>query len=278
VLIVERINMSLPVLSDTLGIYLAEINRFPILTREEEHRVALRYYEKKDLDAAHKLVTSNLRFVVKIALEYRNYGCSLKDLIQEGNLGLMTAVKKFNPHKGTRLITYAVWWIRSFIQEFILKTKGFVKRNSKALKRHLFYRDKAEASLPDAEKVRPLPPALNQAPTDLSLDTPIGEEETTHLDTLRDLNPGQEEAIADAQERAIVKNKVNRALALLNEKERFIIEKRIMAEEPLSLRFIGERLGLSRERIRQIESAALKKLQKILPGKAPSQLSLTAGN
>jgi RNA polymerase sigma-32 factor len=240
VLIVERINMSLPVLSDTLGIYLAEINRFPILIREEEHRLALRYYEKKDLDAAHKLVTSNLRFVVKIALEYRNYGCSLKDLIQEGNLGLMTAVKKFNPHK--------------------------------------FYRDKAEASLPDAEKVRPLPPDLNQAPTDLSLDTPIGEEETTHLDTLRDLNPGQEEAIADAQERAIVKNKVNRALALLNEKERFIIEKRIMAEEPLSLRFIGERLGLSRERIRQIESAALKKLQKILPGKAPSQLSLTAGN
>jgi RNA polymerase sigma-32 factor len=190
----------------------------------------------------------------------------------------MTAVKKFNPHKGTRLITYAVSWIRAFIQEFILKTKGFVKRNSKALKRHLFYRNKAEASLPDAEKGRPLPPDMNQAPTDLSLDTPIGEEETTHLDTLRDLNPGQEDALADAQERAIVKNEVNYALALLNEKERFVIEKRVMAEEPQSLQVIGERLGLSRERIRQIESAALKKLQKTLSGKAPLQLSLTAGN
>jgi RNA polymerase sigma-32 factor len=277
--------MSLPVLSDTLNTYLAEISRFQVLTREEEHRLAVRYYEHKDIDAAHKLVTSNLRFVVKISLGYRNYGCSLRDLIQEGNLGLMTAVKKFNPHKGTRLITYAVWWIRSFIQEFIIKTRGLVKSSTKALKKHLFYREvkgSEASSLPETDKERPykasFKPDIYTASTDLSLDTPIGDGETTHLDTLRDLNPGQEEAVARIQERAIVKTDVDRALALLNEKERFVIVNRVMAEEPMSLQGIGDRLGLTRERVRQIEAQALKKLQKTLSGKARLQLSLPTGS
>jgi RNA polymerase sigma-32 factor len=269
--------MSLPVLSDTFDTYIAEINRFPVLTRDEEHRLALLYYEKKDLDAAHKLVSSNLRFVLKIALQYRNYGCSLSDLIQEGNLGLMTAVKKFNPHRGTRLITYAVWWIRSFIQEFIIKTRGLVKKGSKTLKKQLFYRHGSSLPEPGSQKVS-LQPYTYPDSADLSLDTPIGEGERTHLDTLRDLNPGLEDSLAARKERTIVKSGVNRALALLNEKERFIIEKRVMADEPMSLQAIGLMLGLTRERIRQIESAALKKLQKTLSGEPCLNNCLPSGN
>jgi RNA polymerase sigma-32 factor len=267
--------MSLPVLSDTLDTYMAEINRFPVLTKEEEHELALSYYETKDLDSAHKLVTSNLRFVVKIAYEYRNYGCSLRDLIQEGNLGLMTAVKKFNPNKGVRLITYAVWWIRSFIQDFIIRTKSLVRRNSRALKKRLFYRQ--------ATSNEPAPGIAGRAEdpyqTDLSLDTPLGGGgEATHLDSLGDLKAGQEEVLADAEENSIVKGDVKNALALLNEKEKYVIEKRVMAEEPESLNSIGESLGVTRERVRQIESAALKKLQKTLSGKHSLQLALQARN
>lgn len=255
--------MSLPVLSNTLDTYIAEINRFPLLTRDEEHRLALDYFDSKDLDSAHKLVTSNLRFVVKIAFEYRNYGVSLRDLIQEGNLGLMSAVKKFDPHKGVRLISYAVWWIRSFIQDFIIRTKSLVKRNAKALKRHLFYRHDTPAD--------PYHP-------DLSLDTPVGDDGVAHLDSLRDPHAGHEEAFAAAQESAIVKSEVKNALGLLNEKERYVVEARVMAEEPASLRAIGERFGVTRERVRQIESAALKKLGKRLSGKSPAKPALEAAN
>src|SRR3990172_6515071 len=120
--------MSLPILSDSIGIYIADINRYPLLSKDEEYRLAVLWKRHGDLDAAHNLVTANLRFVVKLALEYRNYGVGLKDLIQEGNIGLMTAVKKFDPGKGTRLITYAAWWIKSHMQEYILKAKGVVKR------------------------------------------------------------------------------------------------------------------------------------------------------
>ncbi len=271
--------MSLPVLSNTLDTYIAEINRFPLLTREEEHRLALSYYDEEDLGVAHKLVTSNLRFVVKIAFEYRNYGVSLRDLIQEGNLGLMTAVKKFNPHKGVRLISYAVWWIRSFIQDFIIKTKSLVKRNSKALKRHLFYRQDTSNEASQNEASPSLPGrAADPYHVDLSLDTPLGDDGVTHLDSLRDPAAGHEEAIAAAEEHAIVKSDVKSALKLLNEKERYVIETRVMAEEPASLQSIGDRLGITRERVRQIESAALEKLGKRLSGKSSTGLALEAAN
>src|SRR3989337_3158734 len=120
--------MGLPVVSDSIQSYLAEVNRYPVRSAEDEFTVAERYYRNRSIEDAHTLVTSNLKYVVKIALEYRNYGCRLADLIQEGNIGLMTAVKKFDPYKGFRLITYAKWWIKAFIQDFILKTTGLVKR------------------------------------------------------------------------------------------------------------------------------------------------------
>ena len=188
--------MGLPVLKDSLDSYLVEVSRFPMLSRDEERELSIHYLETKDVDTAQKLVTSHLRFVVKTALEYRNYGIALKDLIQEGNLGLMNAVKKFNPHKGYRLITYAVWWIKSFIQEYILKTKGIVKRSNKALKKKLFYKK----ALTDGEAAKD---ASNDAAAilttnDLSLDTPISEgEDRTHLDMMIDPDKDQESFVAD---------------------------------------------------------------------------------
>lgn len=263
--------MGLPVLDDSIHNYLVEINRFPLLSKDEEYALALRWHEKKDVPAAHTLVTSNLRFVVKIALEYRNYGCHLKDLIQEGNLGLMTAVKKFNPYKGCRLITYAAWWIRSFIQEYILRTKGLVKRPAKALKKRLFYRNRPAGNLPLKLNDLPLEEGydgigvntIDVNANDLSLDSPAGgdDEKTRRIEKLTSPAPTQEELLNEKEERAIVKRGVTNALTLLSEKERLVIEKRIMADEPASLQVVGERLGLTRERVRQIENSALKKLK-----------------
>jgi RNA polymerase sigma-32 factor len=259
--------VSLPVLRDSLSSYLVEVNRFPVLSRDEEYRLALRWHEGKDIEAAHALVTSNLRFVVSIALEYRNYGVPVKDLVQEGNIGLMTAVKKFDPHRGMRLITYAVWWIRAFIQEHIIKTVGIVKTSAKAVKRRLFYRGKKGI---DSRGEDPL--------SALSLDAPInGEEGKSHLEGLADSAAAPEEAFAEREENALIKKNVRRALCVLNEKERLVIERRILAEEPQTLEAIATALGLSRERVRQIEGSALGKLRKFLAKSAPPTPALTAG-
>lgn len=263
--------MNLPVLTDSIQSYMAEVNRYPVLTPDEEFKVAERYYRERSLEDAHTLVVSNLRYVVKIAFEFRNYGCKLADLIQEGNIGLMIAVKKFNPYKGFRLITYATWWIRSCIQDYILKTRGIVKRGSKALKRKLFYRKEAPLSPFEEAETVPLERGSGydevNSGHDLSLDAPVSEDSATHLEMLPDTSAGPLEAAAVKQESAIVKKEVSSALALLNDNERVVIEDRLMAEQPASLQSIGERLGLTRERVRQIESSALKKLQKRLAGK-----------
>lgn len=259
--------MALPVITDSLNNYLVEINRYPVLTQTEELIVAERYYKSQSIEDAHTLVISNLRYVVKIALEYRNYGCRLADLIQEGNIGLMMAVKKFNPLKGFRLITYATWWIKSFMQEFILKTRGIVKREAKSMKKRLFYRNGAEAGVSSDPAQAGVD--LIEASNDLSLDVAISQQagnSVTHLDMLRDDCQAIEDAAADRQSRTIITKEVSGALDLLNEKERYVIQNRVMADEPSSLQEIGARLGLTRERIRQIETAALKKLQRSLTG------------
>ncbi len=264
--------MNLPVLSDSLlQNYLYDINRFPVLSQEEEFKIAERYYKEKSLDDAHRLVTSNLRYVVKMALKYRDYGCRLADLIQEGNIGLMVAVKKFNPFKGFRLTTYATWWIRSFIQDFILKTRGTVRRGSKALKKKLFYK-KDRSNMPDAagsfsEDTLPVEAENTDFSYDMSLNTPIADDKTTHLDMLSDTRQGQEEYVAFKESKAIVKKEITDALSLLNDKERLVILDRVMADEPASLQLLGDKLGLTRERVRQIETEALKKLGKSLSTK-----------
>lgn len=251
--------MGLPVVTDSVQSYLAEVNRYAVLSPEEELRVAERYYRTKSIEDAHTLVTSNLRYVVKIALEFRNYGCRLADLIQEGNIGLMMAVKKFDPFKGFRLITYATWWIKSCIQEFILKTKGLVRRGTRDLKRKLFYRSTPELAANAGEEAD-----ADVFCEDLSLNAAVADNSTTHLDMLKDEGPGPVEVVAEKQAGALMKREVKDALATLNEKERIVIEKRVMTDEPESLQGLGDKLGVTRERVRQIESQALKKLEKSL--------------
>ncbi|MEK6531857.1 MAG: sigma-70 family RNA polymerase sigma factor [Deltaproteobacteria bacterium] len=256
--------MSLPVLSDSLNNYLVAISRYHILSAEEEERIAKRYYSTKSLEDAHKLVTSNLRYVVKIALEYRHYGTRLADLIQEGNIGLMVAVKKFNPYKGFRLITYATWWIRSHIQDFILKTSNLVKRNTRALKKMLFYK---KDNNKDSLEGNIVATGLSR---ELSLDAPISAhlsgkpDNTAFIDMLSDTEADPALFVAQKEALAIAGVELNNALLVLNKNERTVVEKRFLEDPALSLQEIGDMLGVSRERVRQIEERAKQKLKDAL--------------
>jgi len=270
----------LPVVKNSLDTYLVQINQFPLLTQEEEFKLAVRYRKYDDIEAAHKLITSNLRFVVKVAFEYKSYGVKLLDLIQEGNIGLMMAVKKFNPYKGYRFISYAIWWIRAYIQNFIIKTWSLVKIGTTQAQKKLFYkigkvRKALEANGEKEKKYDLLAHDLDvtkedimemeqrMSSRDLSLDAPFDEsQELTHLDLLKEESLNQEEAIAQEEEKKIREHEVQNALKRLNEKEVYVLQNRIMAEEPLTLQQIGDHLKLSRERVRQIESEALNKLKR----------------
>lgn len=273
-------NPNLPVIKNSLETYLVQINQFPLLTQEEEFELAVRYRKHNDIEAAQKLITSNLRFVVKIAFEYKSYRVKLLDLIQEGNIGLMMAVKKFNPYKGYRFISYAIWWIRAYIQNFIIKTWSLVKIGTTQAQKKLFYkigkiRKALESNGEDEKKYELLAHDLDvtkedivemeqrMAARDLSLDAPFGEgQELTHLDLLKEESPNQEEAISQEEEKRVREREVQHAMKRLNEKEVYVIKNRIMSDEPLTLQQIGDHLKLSRERVRQIESEALKKLKK----------------
>ena len=266
------------VLSNSLQLYLVQINRFPLLSKDEELALAVRFREQNDIDAAHKLITSNLRFVVKIAMEYRSYGLRLPDLIQEGNIGLMKAVKKFDPFKGYRLITYAVWWIRSHIQAFILKNWRLVSKGAVSLKKKLFYQNAIDnersqdygysgqesetdiANLP-SENLSQHVLSRDIKCRELSLDNEIGEDDVTYLDMLPDTSYNPEDAALVEQEDSIAKDTISNALSALKEKERYVIENRFIAEPSLTLQEIGDELGITKERVRQIESEAIKKLK-----------------
>ena len=271
---------NLPVVKNSLESYLLQINRFALLTQEEEFQLAVKYRKHNDIDAAQKLITSNLRFVVKVAFEYKAYGIKLLDLIQEGNIGLMMAVKKFDPYKGYRFISYAIWWIRAYIQNFIIKTWSLVKIGTTQAQKKLFFkigkvRKALESNEGNEKKYELLANDLNVAKGDIiemeqrmssrdfSLDAPFDEgHELTHLDLLQEDSPNQEEALAQEEEKKIREREVLNAMKRLNEKEIYVIKNRIMADSPLTLQEIGGHLKLSRERVRQIESEALKKLKK----------------
>jgi RNA polymerase sigma-32 factor len=271
---------NLPTVKDSLESYLIKINQFPTLTQEEEFRLAVSYRKYNDIEAAHKLVTSNLKFVVKVALEYRTYRVKLADLIQEGNIGLMMAVKKFDPHRKYRFITYAVWWIRAYIQNYIIKTWSLVKIGTTQAQKKLFYkigkvRKALESNQENEKKYELLAKDLHvpkgdivemeqrMSSRDLSLDSTFDEDhELTHLELLQDDRLNQEELLAQEEEKRIREQNVSNVMKRLSEKEMYVIKNRVMADEPLTLQEIGDHLKLSRERVRQIESEALKKLKK----------------
>ena len=264
--------------TNNLTLYLNDINRYPLLTQEEELDLAKRLREEGDREAAEKLITSNLRFVVKVANEYRSYGLRLMDLIQEGNIGLMLAVKKFDPDKGFRLITYAVWWIKARIQEFVIKNWSIVKIGTTQAQKKLFYKLKqTKEKLGELADYRSIAKSLDvkeseveemdlrMGARDFSLDATVSEDgNTTHVDLLPGKDMNQEDIVAEAQERAIIKKGIEDALSSLEERDRFIVEKRLMTDEPMTLREIGAHLGVSRERARQLEVRIKKNLRSSL--------------
>lgn len=279
----------LPVPTSSFQRYMAEISRIPVLSREEEFELAVRHYEKGDVEVAHRLALANLRFVVKVAHEYRAYGLRMADLVQEGNIGLLMAIKKFDPYKGNRLISYAVWWIRAYIQNFILRSWSLVKIGTTQAQRKLFYKLKESkrkilgmlgsgdsGQILDSWGTQRVAKRLDLreedvammdarlSARDVSLDTPVGDDpRTTYLERLA-APATQEETVAKNETTALVNSKVKEALKTLRPRECFIVTQRVMSDSPMTLQEIGDHFGVSRERARQLESRAVKKLRKQL--------------
>lgn len=271
----------LPVITDSLRLYMNEIRKFPLLSEEEEHSCAVSFFEDKHLAAAHRLITANLRFVVKVAYEFRHYGLKMLDIIQEGNIGLMMAVRKFNPYKGVRLISYAVWWIKAYIQNHIISSWSLLKIGTTQAQRKLFFKlrqaksviaemsDGGEDALSAAQSlhvsVQEFSEMEQRMRGDCSLNVEIpGSDGTTVLESLADGRLNQEELLVDFQESRNLQQKVAEAVSRLNEKERYIIERRITADEPMTLQEIASHFSISRERVRQIEEGALRKTKQAL--------------
>lgn len=278
---------SMEVYDKSLSIYLREVKRYPLLTPEEEYELAKRYKERGDREAAKKLITSNLRFVVKIALEYVHYKVRLSDLIQEGNLGLIKAVAKFDPDKGYRFISYAIWWIRAYIQAFILKTRSIVKIGTTQAQRKLFYAlaktkreilrlsgkssyetigNKETLMISERLGVRAkdvLEMENRLSNVDISFDSTISEgDDRTLLEKMSAEDIPHDERTIKEEEERIVRARLTRLLEGANEKERYIAYNRLMSDNPKTLEEIGEIFGITRERVRQIEERLKEKLRK----------------
>jgi RNA polymerase sigma-32 factor len=266
---------------DPLQRYLTEIRRFPLLSREQEHDLAVQYKEYGNLEAAYKLVTANLRLVVMIAREYQKAFKNLLDLIQEGNMGLMEAIKNFDPYRGVRFPSYAVWWIRAYMIRYIMNDWRMVKIGTTQAQRKLFFNLQKEKDRIEAEGLTAGPKLLAErlnvkedevvemqqrlGSRDLSVDVPIGEdEEATLLNFLQDSKQTPEEQIAETQYRDLLRDKMDQFARGLKDKELVIYRERLLNEEPLTLREIGDKYGISRERVRQIEERVKKKLKTYL--------------
>ena len=277
-------NNMIPSISNegNLASYMEQIKKFPLLEAKEEYMLAKAWKNQGDVKAAHKLVTSHLRLVAKIASGYRGYGLPLSDLISEGNIGMMHAVKRFEPEKGFRLATYAMWWIKASIQEYILRSWSLVKIGTTAAQKKLFFNLKkikskisaiedgdltpdqvdkiaTELSVPHKEVI-----SMNRriSGSDYSLNSPVTDDSSGEWqDWLEDDTQNQELSFADTEEYLIKKNILSDSLEYLNERERDIISERQLSENPLTLEELSNRYGVSRERIRQIEAKAFEKLQ-----------------
>jgi RNA polymerase sigma-32 factor len=279
---------------DPLRAYMAEVARHPLLSREEEHALAVRYAETGDVDAAYRLVASNLRLVVKIAHEYRRTAFQLLDLVQEGNLGLMQAVKKYDPWKGVKLSSYAAWWIRAYIIRFLMENWRMVKLGTTQAQRKLFFNLAKEREKLLARGIDPTPRLLarnldveekeveemaaRMAGDDLSLDAPLsaGDEESrqTRLDRVAAVDEvAADDRLGDEELRRVFRAKLDAfARTITDEKERFIFEKRLLppeGETPLTLQEVGDRFGLTRERARQIEAKLTARLRESIRAEIP---------
>jgi RNA polymerase sigma-32 factor len=265
---------------DSLGRYLAEIRRYPLLNPEEEHRIAVEFKEYGDLKAAYRLVTANLRLVVMIARRYESAFRNLFDLIQEGNIGLMEAVKKFDPYRGIRFPSYAVWWIRAYIIRYLMNNFRMVKVGTTQAQRRLFFNLQKEKQRLEAEGFEITPKLIarrlevkpseviemeqRMSARDVSVDAPIGPgEEGTMLDFLPS-EQTTEDAVADAQYQHTMSERMRQFGQTLSGKDRTIFEERLLTEEPKTLQEIGEMYGISRERVRQIEERLKRRLRDFL--------------
>ncbi|MEQ1509334.1 MAG: RNA polymerase sigma factor RpoH [Sphingopyxis sp.] len=291
----------MPALGSDAGLnrYLSEIRKFPLLTPEQEFMLAKRFQEHQDQDAAAQLVTSHLRLVAKIAMGYRGYGLPVSELISEGNIGLMQGVKKFDPDRGFRLATYAMWWIRASIQEFILRSWSLVKLGTTAAQKKLFFNlRRMKNNLAAFEDGDLTPETLAKIATDLgvseddvtsmnrrmamggdtSLNVPMREDgDGQWQDMLADDGALQDERTADAQEQSQRQELLGEAMARLNERERDILTQRRLIDEPKTLEDLSQVYNVSRERIRQIEVRAFEKLQKAILSVASERKLLPAG-
>ena len=281
-----------------LSRYLTEIRKFPMLEKEQEFMLAKRWQEHEDTEAAEQMVTSHLRLVAKIAMGYRGYGLPMAEVISEGNVGLMQAVKKFDPDKGFRLATYAMWWIRAAIQEYILRSWSLVKLGTTAAQKKLFFnlrRIKGEINALESgdlnpDQVKEIADRLNvsekdvlsmngrMSGSDASLNAPMGQEgDMEWQDWLTDDDPGQAESYANRQEFDSRMTLLQEAMADLSEREQHILQERRLTDEPKTLEELSEVYNVSRERIRQIEVRAFEKIQKAMKRMAKEQ-GLPAGS
>jgi RNA polymerase sigma-32 factor len=271
---------------DSLQYYLAEIRKYPLLSRDEEHRLAVRFKEEHDVEAAYRLVTANLRLVVMIARQYQRAFRNLLDLIQEGNIGLMEAVKNFDPYRGIRFPSYAVWWVRAYIIRYMMNNWRMVKIGTTQAQRKLFFNLQKEKDRLEAEGFTAEPKLLAQrldvkeseviemeqrlAGRDLSVDAPLDAgDEASMLDFLPSKDRNAEEEVANAESRELISRKVKAFGETLTGKDKVIFDGRLMAEEPLTLQEIGDKYGISRERVRQIEERIKKKLKNYLLAESP---------
>ncbi|MEM6828145.1 MAG: RNA polymerase sigma factor RpoH [Pseudomonadota bacterium] len=286
----SKSTQTVPALSgeQSLNRYLSEIKKYPVLTAEQEYMLAKRYEEHEDPEAASQLVSSHLRLVAKIAMGYRGYGLPVSDLISEGNVGLMQGVKKFEPDRGFRLATYAMWWIKASIQEYILRSWSLVKMGTTAAQKKLFFNlRRMKKQLEAYEDTDLSPDDVTKIATDLgvpeqevvnmnrrmmmggdgSLNTPMrnGEEGAGEWqDWLKDDGPLQDETVADAEEAQVRHEMLQEAMSSLNEREQHILTERRLTEKPQTLEELSQVYDVSRERIRQIEVRAFEKLQKAM--------------
>lgn len=271
-----------------LQTYLQEIQKYPLLSKEEEKELAIHYQKTQDRETLQKLITSNLRFVVKIAFEYVHYRIKLLDLIQEGNMGLVKAVQEFDPYKDVRLTTYAVWWIRSYIQEAILKNYSLVKMGTTQAQKRLFYRLRKEQKKLEQEGISPsqgvkllakkldvkekeveeMSQRLSQS--DVSLNAPVNhDEKTERISYLASHQPPPDVTLGDAEQETIFKKILKQFGETLEGKEKVVFYDRLVSENPMTLQEIGEKYKFTKERARQIEEQVKTKLKKYMEENYP---------